>query len=102
MNTSWRSHQGRSDKYNYASFAPWIVTNYDVKANVAASFQNVWVVGYIEITTTSDITLKINSASNPAIPLTASKSLVLDVLMIDNLFVTVASGTPTITILSTF
>lgn len=79
--------------YNAASFnLADSTSDYDVKAWVAASFWTVAKVWYLKITSSKDITIKFNSASNAwYVASAASFPLIIEWLGISNLYLTNAS-----------
>lgn len=69
-------------------------TDYDVKANVTGAFENLLTYTTINLRTTKDITVKLNSTSNRAITVSRARSAFdLDNMMeITNIYITNASG----------
>jgi hypothetical protein len=69
-------------------------TDYDLKAQQAASFKNVPTVWLVQIYTDQDISIKFNSTANPAISLGAGESPFefRNILRIKNIYITNASG----------
>ena len=68
-------------------------TDYDVGSNEAAAFVNLAYYTTINIRTNQNLTIKLNSTSNPAITVTSSRPFELDDLMkITNIYISNASG----------
>lgn len=96
----------KTNKYDYASFIVNTgTTDYDVRANVAAMFNNrESAYGLLEITTDQDVSIKFNSTSNPGIDVTSTMSpYKRDDLVVDKIYISNASGiNATITIYANY
>lgn len=77
------------------------LSDYDVRANVTGAFENIQMYTTINLRSTHNLTIKLNSASNRSITITAGRPFELNNLMeITNIYITNASGaTATIAIL---
>jgi hypothetical protein len=70
--------------------------DYDVRTQVAAFFSNIKVYRRVEIRTSENISIKLNSSSNPSITVGYSDSpYTLEIIEITNLFITNNSGATT-------
>lgn len=90
------------DTYDFvASFAvsdP--TTNYDVDVNQSAAFSNIEVARCMILWTDQDITVRLNSTSNPAIAVSAGDSPIeiRDMIQITNIYITTTGITANIKI----
>jgi hypothetical protein len=82
------------DKYDSAEFTLATgQTNYDVKANQAASFANIKVYKRLEIRTNVTLSVKFNSTSNAAVTISATDSpYTMEWLEVTNIYITNSSG----------
>ena len=69
------------------------ITNYDVRANVTGAYENYELYTTINIRTTEDITIKLNSTDNRDITIYDNRPFELDnMLEIKNIYISNASG----------
>lgn len=83
--------------YDYVSFQLQWVSDYDVKTNQTDLFKNVSNAGYLMIKANYNITIKINSSSNAALPISANTAVEfgrykIPIRGIDNIYVSNATA----------
>ncbi len=68
-------------------------TDYDVRTQVAAFFNNIKVYRRVEIRTNVNISIKLNKTTNPAITINFTDSpYTLDIIEVTNIYITNSSG----------
>ena len=67
-------------------------TNYDVRTQVAAAFANLDAYTTINLRTDQEITMRLNSTSNPAITITTRPYELDDLIEITNIYLSNSSG----------
>lgn len=93
--TGWDGYVPNDDAYDYAVFTiPTATTDYDLKANVAALFNNIKNAKGIVIKLDQNISIKLNNTALPAIPCTISQAPFefLNKKIIRNAYITNNSG----------
>ena len=89
--------------YDYKSFTVVDGSNYDVKAQQTDLFKNVPMAGYVRITASAAITIRLNTTTSPLISQSSSEILefgqkFIPCKEIDNIYIT-NTGTATVGIL---